>query len=78
MNTVIKQIILIQKIDRLICMRATGSPHDLAYKLGISKTKLYRILDVMKELGAPIFYNSCLQSFVYENTVEFTVGFFDR
>lgn len=78
MNMIIKHITLIQRIDQLIRLQATGSPQDLAYKLGISKTKLYRILEIMKELEAPILYDASLQSFVYEKAVGFTVGFFDK
>ncbi|GAA4278043.1 hypothetical protein [Aquimarina mytili] len=78
MNILIKQIELIERVDRLVRMQATGTPDDFAYKLGISKTKLYRIINVMKQLGAPIEYDHNLQSFVYEKAVGFTVGFFDK
>ncbi len=78
MNIMIKQIELIQRIDRLIRMQATGSPEEFAYKLGISKTKLYRIINIMKQLDAPIDYDFNIQSFVYERAVGFTVGFFAK
>ncbi|GAA4276003.1 type I-E CRISPR-associated protein Cse2/CasB [Aquimarina mytili] len=78
MNVIIKQIKLIERIDRLIRMQATGSPDELAYRLGISKTKLYRIIKVMKQLDAPIEYDFSIQSFVYEQAVGFTIGFFTR
>ncbi len=78
MNVIIKQIELIERIDRLIRMQATGSPDELAYKLGISKTKLYRVIKVMKQMDAPIEYNFSIQSFVYEQSVGFTIGFFRR
>ncbi|MEW7289741.1 hypothetical protein [Aquimarina sp. 2304DJ70-9] len=78
MNVIIKQIKLIERIDQLIRMQATGSPDELAYRLGISKTKLYRIIKVMKQLDAPIEYDFSIQSFVYEQAVGFTIGFFTR
>ncbi len=78
MNILIKQIELIQRIDRLVRMQATGTGEELAYKLGVSKTKLYRILNIMKELNAPIEYNPSLQSFVYEKEVGFRFGFFAK
>lgn len=78
MNIIIKHITLIQRIDRLIRLQATGSPIDLANRLEISKTKLYRILDIMKQLKAPIVYDFNLQSFVYDKEVGFAIGFFDK
>ncbi len=78
MNIIIKQITLIQRIDQLIRLQATGSAEDLAYRLGISKTKLYRVINLMKQLDAPIAYDFRAQSFVYEKAVGFTVGFFDK
>ncbi len=78
MNVIIKQIRLIERIDRLVRLQATGSPDELAFKLGISKTKLYRVIKVMKELEAPIEYDFSIQSFVYETAVGFAVGFFAK
>lgn len=78
MDLVIKQIQLIKRADVLIRLQATGSPDTFAKRLQISKTKLYRVLDVMKKLNAPIQYDSVLKSFVYQNAVGFTVGFFDE
>ncbi|MEW7291744.1 hypothetical protein [Aquimarina sp. 2304DJ70-9] len=78
MNIIIKQIELIERIDRLIRLQATGSPDEFACKLGISKTKLYRIIKLMKQLEAPIEYNFNMQSFVYEKAVDFTFGFYSK
>ncbi|MCK8524421.1 helix-turn-helix domain-containing protein [Aquimarina sp. D1M17] len=75
MDTVIKQIELIERIDQLIRLQATGPPAALASRLGISRTKVYRAIDVMKELNAPIIYKIGLQSFIYEKEVKFRFGF---
>ncbi len=76
MNTILQQIALIERIDRLIRMKATGSPKQLSQKLSISKTKLYRVLNTMKELQAPVIYDATLQSFIYEEPVDFSFGFY--
>ncbi|WP_108809212.1 hypothetical protein [Aquimarina spinulae] len=76
MNIIIKQIELIERIDQLIRLQATGTPEDLAYRLGISKTKLYRVINTMKSLNAPIEYDITTQSFVYAEAVGFTFGFY--
>ncbi|TSE05775.1 MULTISPECIES: DNA-binding protein [Aquimarina] len=76
MNIIIKQIELIQRMDQLIRLQATGTPDDLATKLGISKTKLYRLINIMKELNAPITYDISVQSFIYAEVVGFKFGFY--
>ncbi len=76
MATFIKQVEYIKRIDALVSLRATGSSEALAYKLGISKTKLYRMINIMKDLDAPIVYDIALQSFIYEKEVGFTIGFY--
>ncbi|MEW7281142.1 HTH domain-containing protein [Aquimarina sp. 2201CG1-2-11] len=75
MNVIVKQLELIDRMDQLIRLQATGSPRTLASRLGISRTTVYRLIDVMKELNAPVSYDIKLQSFVYESAVKFKVGF---
>lgn len=67
---------MIERIDQLIRLQATGSPPELASKLGISKTKLYRIINIMRELDAPIEYDIVTQRFSYAKTVDFKFGFY--
>ncbi len=78
MNVMIKQIELIERIDQLIRMQATGNPLELSDRLGISKTKLYRTINTMRELNAPIVYDMALQSFIYEASVGFSFGFYHK
>ncbi|WP_128755223.1 helix-turn-helix domain-containing protein [Aquimarina sediminis] len=78
MNVIIKHIELIERIDQLIRMQATGTPAELATKLGVSRTKLYRLIKMMKSLNAPVQYNIALQSYVYEEAVGFRFGFFTK
>ncbi len=78
MKIIIQHIELLERIDQMIRLQATGSPEELACRLGISKTKLYRIINLMKELNAPVEYNFTIQSFVYAKAVGFKFGFFTR
>lgn len=78
MNLITKQISLIERIDQLVRLQGTGSPKELATRLNISKAKLYRIIDIMKALNAPIVYDFAIQSFVYEEAVGFRCGFYVR
>jgi len=72
-----KKIELIERIDRLVRMQATGTPEDLAYRLGVSKTKLYRAINTMRDLNAPVTYDITIQSFVYKEEVGFRFGFYN-
>jgi hypothetical protein len=78
MGIIIKHIEIIERIDQLIRLQATGSPEKFASRLGISKTKLYRVIDIMKQLNAPIQYDVAIQSFIYVEDVGFQFGFYSR
>lgn len=78
MSAIIKQIELIKRMDQLIRIQATGTPVALAIKLGISKTKVYRLIHIMRALDAPIEYSYAAQSFVYEEEVKFRFGFVSK
>ncbi|MEW7278824.1 hypothetical protein ABW636_09525 [Aquimarina sp. 2201CG1-2-11] len=76
MEIIFKQIAMIERMDRLIKLQATGAPEDFARRLGISKPKLYRMIRLMKKLEAPVVYDIALQSFVYtKSNVRFNFGF---
>jgi len=76
MNKLLQQIELIERIDQLIRMKATGSPKEFANNVNISKASLYRLIETMRELGAPIEYSITKQSFVYADHVNFLCGFY--
>ncbi|WP_109301762.1 hypothetical protein [Aquimarina sp. AU474] len=78
MSVIIKQIELIERIDQLVRLQATGTPAELAYRLQISKTKLYRLINTMKALNAPVEYDMAVQSFVYVEAVGFRFGFYHK
>ncbi|WP_024768955.1 hypothetical protein [Aquimarina macrocephali] len=78
MEIIIKYIEIIKRMDLLIHLQATGTPEEFASRLEVSKTKLYRMIKVIKRLNAPIKYDHFLQSFVYTEAVGFTFGFYPR
>jgi DNA-binding IclR family transcriptional regulator len=71
----LKQAERIQRIHELIKRKASGTPKELATRLGISARQLYKLLDLMKELGAPILYSNTLCSYYYEHEVAWSIGF---
>ena len=78
MTKIERQIELIERLDRLIRLQATGNPKQLARRLEISKASLFRVFEVMKRLNAPIVFDIALQSYVYEEEVNFRFGFYTR
>jgi predicted DNA-binding transcriptional regulator YafY len=65
----------LQTIDRLIRIKGTGPPRQLAGKLGISERALYDFLELMKDMGAPITYNKNRQSYMYKEDGGFEMLF---
>lgn len=71
----IKQIERFQLLSKLIKEGRTGSPDELASRLGVSRAKLYLMLDELKDEGAKIRYSKRISSFVFENCDGISIGF---
>lgn len=67
-----KYIDRINLLDKLIQQRRTGTPQELARRLGVSESRLYVVLDELKLKGAPISY--CRQSKSYYYDSLFTIS----
>jgi len=65
----------IERVDRLIRLKATGNATQLACRLNISERSTHRLLNTMKKMGAPIYYNYAKSSYCYNTEVEFKIGF---
>lgn len=61
----------LKHIDNFIRIKGTGTPDQLAHRLGISRRSLFDYLNLMKEYGAPIKYCSQRQSYYYETEGHF-------
>lgn len=61
-----EEINLLERLDQLIRLKATGTPCQLAEKLGLSKRQVYRYIDEMKELGLNIDYCKRRGTYFYE------------
>ena len=59
--------IKLDRLDRLIRQKATGTPDELAKRLEISRRNLSEMIVLLKEeMKAPIIFNHNKQSYVYE------------
>lgn len=75
MHSFLNNINLIERIHDLVKRKATGTPSQLACRLGISEAKLYRIMELMRVLGAPIIYDHLQNCYYYEQRVSCKFGF---
>ena len=73
--TFLEKIQIIERIDQLIRMKATGSPNELAERLNVSKRCVFYILNIMKNMDAPIVYCNNRRSYYYEYKCELNIGF---
>lgn len=64
---IIKYVKRIRRLDQLISTKSTGSPSDLAEKLGISRSTIFQNLQEMREIGLEIKYSTTLETYYYEN-----------
>lgn len=71
----IKYINRLERIHSLISKKSTGTPEQLAEKLGMSRSMTLNYLAEMKSLGAPIAYDQFLESYYYTENVKFIPGF---
>lgn len=71
-----EQIRRIERIDRLIHIGATGSPSELADKLGLSVSQMFLTIRLMKEeFKAPIYYSKFERRYCYSKNVRFICNF---
>lgn len=76
--TFIEKLNVIERLDQLIRMKATGSPDELAQRLEVTRSTVYEIIACMKSLGADISYCKNRKSFYYETEKELAIGFVNK
>jgi predicted DNA-binding transcriptional regulator YafY len=65
----------LKTIDMLIQKKSTGNAAALALQLGVSERSVKDFITIMKELGAPIYFNRQLNSYCYSCKGGFVVHF---
>jgi predicted DNA-binding transcriptional regulator YafY len=55
-----------RRLDTLIRKRATGSPDDLADRMGVSLATIYRWLKELKAFGMPVKYCRKRKTYYYD------------
>ena len=72
----IKYLERLKRIHELIKSENTGTPKEFAYKLHLSESQLYNILEDLKIKGFPIIYSRSLKTYSYNDTCELEVIYF--
>jgi len=62
----IAQLQKLDRLDRLIRRKATGTPNQLAARLGCSRRTVYNFLQTLRGLGAEVTYCTERRSYYYE------------
>jgi ribosomal protein S25 len=74
--TFFKQVKRIERIDKLINSNATGTPSELAEKLGLSVSHMHQTMKILKEeMNAPIYYSKVERAYRYRKNVRFVCTF---
>lgn len=69
-----KQLRRMERLDRMLQTRSTGTPKELAQKLQLSPSQVYEIIRSLKcDLNAPIYYSRTYQSYYYEEECSLSV-----
>ena len=72
---IIHQIERLQKLNKLIEQERTGTPSELASRLGVSRSKLYELLGGLKSFGKNVAYRRSYQTFYYTDERKLEIAF---
>jgi predicted DNA-binding transcriptional regulator YafY len=67
----------LERIDHLIRIKGTGTPAQLARRMGVGERTIYEYISMMKELGAPIRFCRERRSYYYDKDGVFIISFVD-
>lgn len=69
----IQKLEQLDRLDRLVRTRATGTPGELAKRLGISRRSVFNLLESLKDLGAEIDYCKSDRCYFYKSDFKWSV-----
>ncbi|WAC41495.1 hypothetical protein [Pedobacter sp. SL55] len=64
----------INLLHKLISERRTGCPEKLAKRLGISKGRVYQLVEELRMKNVPITYSRKLETYYYTNEYEINIS----
>lgn len=76
--TFLEKLNTIERLHQLIRRQATGSPQTLANKFDISYRAIFNIIDLIKQMGAPVEYCIYKQTYYYTFECELNIGYISK
>ena len=73
--TFLEKLQVIERVDGLIRRKATGTAEELSSRLGVSRRTIYEIINVMKQMDAPIEYCKSSKTFYYAFKCDLAIRF---
>ncbi len=70
----LKNLERLQQLHQRIVQENTGTPKELANFMNISERSLYKLIEQLKELTAPICYNRTSNTYFYDGDFELQVN----
>ena len=68
----------IDKMNKLVSEKRTGTPQEFASRLGVSRTSLYELIDEFRSRDVPIAYSKSIRSFYFTRPYEIRITFLLR
>ncbi len=62
---------LLKRVHNLIKTKATGPPNALSLRLELSPRTVYRLIDQLRQMNAPISYDKCRRTYYYRYEITF-------
>jgi predicted DNA-binding transcriptional regulator YafY len=70
----LEQIERINRLHELIKHRRTGTPSELANRLNLSTSMIYKLIDELKLRDAPIVYSRQLGTYYYSSSFQMKIS----
>ncbi|OQP60502.1 hypothetical protein A3860_33080 [Niastella vici] len=67
----------LERIDRLIAKKNTGTPSELSKKIRVSERQIHNYLNLLKKMGAPLCYCGKCKSYYYREQGNFNFRFYN-
>lgn len=72
---IIEKINRIERLHRLLVTEKTGTPQQLAERLGVSRASLYHLIDELSSYNSPVTYSRKHETFFYEKNNKTSMGY---
>ena len=74
----IDEIHRLDRLHQLIRLQVTGNADELATTMQVSRRTAFRLMEALKEIGCPIYFNPTKNSYCYEYPITLTVLKFEE